>query len=438
MATKTRPGGAATGATPDVEAAKKSREHKVMVVVSVNIVLYAMCYAIQRPVEPYLVDRLGADRPGSDAAANYAKLQSFFSLVQTVGSPVVGLLLDASGSRNAFAAVFVASAASYELLARCDTMEGLYASKLPTLLQHAFLVAQAVVAGSIPRERRAGALGRLMMMYTIGATVGPALGGYLGAKGDYRLGARLAALGSLLSVVLILCFLPSDGNGDDDGDDATKSKTTTPSTGRNYGRILAATWPQLSTKAATAAVASTFQAVSPIVLKERFGVDPAAMGTAMSAQAMANALVGGLALGPITAAFTEAHTVQGCLALLVAGFVALVPASFNLSPVPWVTVGVVLSVAGHALATVLTSVSTSRVGPWEKGTLLGLEHGVFSGVRVLAPTVGMGVFKVGGAAAMSLSCAAVALGTLAAMGTRVVREAWSRDPWTPEKKTKEA
>ena len=62
-------------------------------------------------------------------------------------------------------------------------MKGLYASKLPTLLQHAFLVAQAVVAQSIPPERRAAALGRLMMMYTIGATVGPALGGYLGAKG---------------------------------------------------------------------------------------------------------------------------------------------------------------------------------------------------------------------------------------------------------------
>ena len=69
------------------------------------------------------MDRLGADRPGSDAAANYAKLQSFFSLVQTVGSPVVGLLLDKCGSRNAFAAVFLASAVSYELLARCDTIE---------------------------------------------------------------------------------------------------------------------------------------------------------------------------------------------------------------------------------------------------------------------------------------------------------------------------
>ena len=84
-------------------------------------------------------------------------------------------------------------------------MEGLYASKLPTLLQHAFLVAQAVVAQSIPPERRAAALGRLMMMYTIGATVGPALGGYLGAKGE---GVRAHPRDTRVFVACSLVFAP--------------------------------------------------------------------------------------------------------------------------------------------------------------------------------------------------------------------------------------
>ena len=69
--------------------------------------------------------------------------------------------------------------------------------------------------------------------------------------------------------------------------------------------------------------ASAYQAVSPIVLKEGFGVDPKVMGTAMSVQAMANAAVGGLVLGPLTAALEEESLVQGCLVCLVAGFVAL-------------------------------------------------------------------------------------------------------------------
>jgi hypothetical protein len=69
--------------------------------------------------------------------------------------------------------------------------------------------------------------------------------------------------------------------------------------------------------------------------------------------------------------------------------------NFCTAATPWVTVGVLLSIFGHTLATVLTSMSTARVGGKEKGTLLGLEHGVFSGVRVVAPTLGMALFKAG-------------------------------------------
>ena len=181
------------------------------------------CYQLQRPLEPYLVEKLGAGQPDSDAAASYGWLQSFFAAIQTVrrrafkprrrccsfsvpgkkkkkkkptlwgayykliegvtptclqvGSPLVGYLLDVVGSRYAFMTVFAASALSYEMLARCTTLNGLFLSKVPTLLQHAFLVAQAVVSQVVPPERRAAALGRLMTAYTIGATVGPALGG---------------------------------------------------------------------------------------------------------------------------------------------------------------------------------------------------------------------------------------------------------------------
>ena len=111
----------------------------------------------------------------------------------------------------------------------------------------------------VPPRRRAAALGRLMMMYTIGATVGPALGGavqvdpiqptftasgtkrskpqcdeplsnfaqsrlaplqlggHLGAAGNFRLGARLAAAGSVLSAALA-CFLPGGPRASEDGD----------------------------------------------------------------------------------------------------------------------------------------------------------------------------------------------------------------------------
>ena len=48
------------------------------------VVLYALCYQLQAPLEPYLVETLVRD--DQDASAAYARLQSFFSLVQLVGS----------------------------------------------------------------------------------------------------------------------------------------------------------------------------------------------------------------------------------------------------------------------------------------------------------------------------------------------------------------
>jgi hypothetical protein len=44
--------------------------------------------------------------------------------------------------------------------------------------------------------------------YTIGATLGPALGGYLAGNGDFYISAKMAVFGSLVSVALSLFYLP--------------------------------------------------------------------------------------------------------------------------------------------------------------------------------------------------------------------------------------
>lgn len=41
-------------------------------------------------------------------------------------------------------------------------------------------------------KERTAYLGKLTMSYTIGSVIGPALGGFLGATGDYYLGAKIA------------------------------------------------------------------------------------------------------------------------------------------------------------------------------------------------------------------------------------------------------
>jgi MFS transporter, OCT family, solute carrier family 22 (organic cation transporter), member 18 len=142
------------------------------------------------------VQQLAKDGMDQNIPKTYAQLQSFFSIIQTVGSPLAGILLDRVGIRMTSALVFLSSAASYMILAGATSMPMLFVSKIPTALQHAFLVAQATAAVTSKdhSDLRAQALGRMTTAYTIGATVGPYLGGMLAERGDLYVGAKMAVM----------------------------------------------------------------------------------------------------------------------------------------------------------------------------------------------------------------------------------------------------
>lgn len=262
-----------------------------------NIVLYAVSYQLQRPVEPYLVrsllhsDASNANHSADEeSAANrtYGRLTSFFSLIQTVGSPLVGTLLDRIGPKRTSILVYAGSALSYWILAHATTPGWLYFSKVPTLLQHAFLVGQATVA-SIPDEgegssaRRAAALGRMTTAYTVGATIGPALGGYL-ASSDLYAGARLAVWGSLISVLLSVVFLKDHTEkGKDDSEEKTQQLRTQRSFLQSVHKTLSflrhpTIGPLLFIKTFNGVSSSAFSTILPLILANKLHFSPAQLG----------------------------------------------------------------------------------------------------------------------------------------------------------------
>lgn len=173
--------------------------------VYLNVALYATCYQLQRPVEPFMIEKLSKADPSSDGLVEYAKLQSFFSALQMVGSIFIGRFLDRFGPRNGFLLTFASSALSYFLLSRATTIDILYISKIPTIFQAGFLCAQTIMSQiTSDGTQRSTALGRLTLAYTVGMVVGPAAGGFLGSTGDYYFGATLACYGSLLSCAITL------------------------------------------------------------------------------------------------------------------------------------------------------------------------------------------------------------------------------------------
>lgn len=259
-------------------------------VVYLLVVVYSLCYQLQSPLEPFLVEKLAT--AGTDSAAAYARLQSFFAVVQMVGSFFVGYLLDRLGLRVMFALNFFGCAASYALLARADTLEALYLSKLPAVFMAGFLCAQVAVAKLTPdgSAERTAALARLTSAYTVGGVIGPALGGQLGVT----TAATLAVAGSLLAVGLVMLLpadeeKPAEGSGDgaaSAGGSASAAGVAPAETTSFVSRvrtILAMTGPLLLTKLGSGLVNSSMGATRPLLLKNEFSFDAARLGAFMSA-----------------------------------------------------------------------------------------------------------------------------------------------------------
>jgi len=373
----------------------------------INIVLYALCYQLQRPVEPFLVQAL-SEKAGDDADSinqTYGRLNSFFSTVQTIGSPLVGILLDRVGIRYASALVFLSSAVSYAILAGSTDLTLLFISKIPTALQHAFLVAQATAATTTKGDAaaRAQALGRMTTAYTVGATVGPALGGYLvNTLGDLYLGAKLAVVGSLVSVVLSLWFLPNATQSSHSNEHPSRQRSFLQDL-RNSGEIAmrSSLWPLLMVKVLGGISASMQSTALPLVLTQNLHFDPSQLGFSMSTSMFAVAAFGAIAMAPMARilgppGMAKIGLISRALLETVLASIVTATSSSDLHSVARVViVSVLYSLSSHALATGLTTQTTGVVDKTEQGALLGLEHGLFSLARIGAPPLSTYLLSLG-------------------------------------------
>jgi MFS family permease len=425
---------------------------KVLWITYINIILYALSYQLQRPVEPYLIKSLiekeeseGSSSSSSSINQTYGNLQSFFSFCQFFGSPLVGILLDRIGIRKTSIIVFIASALSYSILASASDLSLLFVSKIPTIFQAAFLVAQATAATSTGDDAslRAAALGRMTTAYTIGATIGPALGGYLAGKGDFYIGAKFAVAGSLLSAILSFLFLPDNNNvqQEEESPTATSSTSTTTTSSlslsspqedkiKNKRSFLEDTcrsaeialrptiWPLLMVKVMGGVCASMHSTVIPLVLTQTLKFEPQQLGLVMSCGMFAVAAFGAFAMAPLAntlGSFGMMNTgliARSILGLIMAGMVAAYASllesttttSIEFIIMQVIVVSILHALSQHVLATGLTTQTTGNVDKNEQGSLLGLEHSLFSLARIGGPAIATALLGFGGMLPVEMAC----------------------------------
>lgn len=199
--------------------------------------------------------------------------------------------------------------------------------------------------------------------------------------------------------------------------------------------------PLLCIKVSGGVTSSIYSTAVPLVLLEGIGgssggdncsetgggMSSAECGRIMSAGMMTTAVFGAIGIVPgMKLAGSKGEqavdrlSVAGLIlrSLAVIGFAAIVASSPSILRVS--AISVVVSLASHAHATSLTSLTTSLVAVNERGALLGLEHGLFSMARIVSPTLGMWLLSSsyfggvlfggkGGVWALVLACAAADL-----------------------------
>eukprot|EP00980_Cylindrotheca_fusiformis_P014538 scaffold3914_cov121-Cylindrotheca_fusiformis.AAC.7 len=406
----------------------------ILLVTYLNLVLYALCHQLQRPVEPFLVQSLmdkenSAESSSLNVSRAYGNLQSFFQAIQTVGSPLVGILLDRLGIQKTSALVFLASALSYAMLSVATDMTSLFYSKIPTVLQAAFLVAQATATTTLQNDSahvastvdaaRAAALGRMTTAYTIGATLGPTIGGNLADQGDYSIGAKLAVAGSLLSVLLSLLFLPNNtAKKQSEQCEGESKKRSFLQELKDSGKLLVRSglWPLLMIKVVGGVIASMHSTAMPLVMTKDLSLEPSQLGMIMSSSMFAVAAFGAVAMAPLTQLLHSSRTLGmiqlGLLFRAVMGWSLawVIVSSFSkhysdgLLVYSVIGCSILHALASHTLATGLTTQTTGIVSKEEQGSLLGLEHGLFSLARIVGPTIGTRLLEWKGLWAVELTC----------------------------------
>ncbi|XP_035660071.1 solute carrier family 22 member 18-like [Branchiostoma floridae] len=360
-----------------------SQRKLVLLMTHLNIAMYSTCFWIQQGALPYLTKKLGVD------PVVYGYLQTTFAVVQLCGGPLFGRFGDLFGTRSALVLAFSAAAMSYGLLGMAEGMLLLFLSRLPSFLMHSMQGAQMIVTDISDEGNRADALGKLGLSYGIGMIVGPFLGGQVTKYFSEQHSAYLAMAGSLVSIVLVVLFIPSNTKaGKKDSD--SKKEDSGPSSVFDVKAIAKLlTIPVAAYLLLVRTIVGTplgiFQSMFSVIAMDRFNIGPEENGYLMSYIGMSNMVMMGLGVGILTKRYNEGLLLKWAIYMFTFGYLLL--AGANVTWHIYVTV-IPLTIGGTIMNTVISSTLTKVVPPDSTGTMLGLSMASNSIIRTMSPTVG--------------------------------------------------
>uniref|UniRef100_A0A672Y8N1 Organic cation transporter-like protein 2 n=1 Tax=Sphaeramia orbicularis TaxID=375764 RepID=A0A672Y8N1_9TELE len=337
---------------------------------------------VQFSVTPYLAKKLGFD------TLWFGYLQTMVGVAQLIGGPMFGRFADVFGARAALSLACAATVVFFVLLAIAEYPIMLFIHKLPTVFMHVLPASQMVVTDLTEPEKRADALSKLGLCFGVGMIAGSTLGGHLNTRYGERFTACFGAVGSAVSLMLVLRFIPKTTKvqhprTSTDGENKNKSIF-------NMGEItrllkFPGVAPTFTVKIIAGLPSGIFQVMFSIIALEFFKLQPEQNGYLMAYFGIVQMVIQGGVIGRLTARFSENSLLN--LSIAVAALVGL--AQVCADNVFQFCVTVVPMMFSLSVFNVITdSILTKSVPSSDTGTMLGLCASVQSLLRTVGPTVG--------------------------------------------------
>jgi DHA1 family tetracycline resistance protein-like MFS transporter len=376
---------------------QKSRLLTVFLIVFVDLLGFGLIL----PLLPYYADAFGA------SPTVVGLLTASYAAAQMIGAPLLGRLSDRHGRRPVLLVSIAGTVLGFLLLGFAEPlgvvlsrfapagMIGvnaiivgiLFASRiLDGLTGGNISVAQAYITDITDEDNRARGLGLIGAAFGLGFIVGPAVGGALSAGGRYAVPAFVAAGIATLNWLAVLIWLPESLTNERRAEIAGQPDRSVLSPAELWRALRRPRFgPLLQVRLVYGLAFATFTGVFALYAQYQLGLSSDQTGYILAYVGVLAVLVQGVAIGRLTARFSENRLIFVAVALLA---VSLLAWAFAPSVPVLLVVLAPLSAAGGVLNTVINSAITKSVYPEEVGGALGMAASVESLTRVIGPSAG--------------------------------------------------
>lgn len=376
---------------------QKSRLLTVFLIVFVDLLGFGLIL----PLLPYYADAFGA------SPTLVGLLTASYAAAQMIGAPLLGRLSDRHGRRPVLLVSIAGTVVGFLLLGFAEplgvvlsgflpaglvgvnaiTLGILFASRiLDGLTGGNISVAQAYITDITDEENRARGLGLIGAAFGLGFIVGPAAGGALSAGGRYAVPAFVAAGIATLNWLAVLIWLPESLTNERRAQIARQPTGNVLSPAELWRALRRPRFgPLLQVRLVYGLAFATFTGVFALYTQYQLELSSDQTGYILAYVGVLAVLVQGVAIGRLTARFSENRLIFAAVALLA---VSLLAWAFAPSVPVLLVVLAPLSAASGVLNTVINSAITKSVYPEEVGGALGMAASVESLTRVIGPSAG--------------------------------------------------